>query len=139
MPSDVEKLAFDLLTGEVKAMPQFAIDPAVEESIFYRPVREEDIQGAPWNAPGGEESFLQPDDLVPTSALTKLALGLAAMGAIKPVTRIAAETVPDVVKLAQKRIVEPIVNDAVKITISPQAKNMAQESQILKLLKGETE
>lgn len=35
MPSEAEKLAMALLTGSVKAMPQFAVDPQVEDSLFY--------------------------------------------------------------------------------------------------------
>jgi hypothetical protein len=54
-------------------------------------------------------------------------LGLA--GTIKPIGRAAAEYLPEAVKLAQKRVVEPIVkaatDDAATITISNMAREMA--------------
>lgn len=77
-----------------------------------------------------EEAFFQPDDIVPWGTLSKAGLLGLALAGIKPVARV-AEYLPDAVKLAQKRVVEPVVgaaDDAATVAISDMAREMAENA-----------
>lgn len=138
MAQTPEEMAMDWLTGKVRAMPQFA--PPVD----YSKLAEDE-----WLAAGApdyiEEALIQPDDVIPFEAAKtagKGLLALALMGGIKPVGKAAAAyAVPEAVKLAQRRVVEPLGalgDDAVEVAISSAAREAAAKEAYLSEFLPET-
>lgn len=116
-----EDLAFALLTGQVRDMSHLSPDPEIENSIMFEPVPD-------MTTGAMEEAFIQPDDIVPLGAIGKGLLGLALMAGIKPVGKAAANYLPEAARLAQSRVVEPVVaaaDDAATVAISDAAREMA--------------
>jgi len=96
-----------------------AAELLADSIMFNRPQEQDAISPA---------MFGNLDDLAMMAPAAKGLLGLAALGMVKPVVRPAAALIPQFVKQSQARIVEPIINDAVKITFSPESQMLAAQA-----------
>lgn len=68
------------------------------------------------------------DDLAMIGPAAKGLLGLAALGMVKPTGKIPISYVPELVKQAQKRVVEPVFTGATRTTWSPRAQTIASQA-----------
>lgn len=127
MAEPLNELALALLTGQVRDMSYLSPDPEIENSVMFEPKPLlYDIPGV--FDVGTDDAFIQPDDLLPYKALAKAGLIGLGLAGIKPIGKAAANYLPDAVKLAQGRVVEPIVgaaDDAATVAISDMAREMA--------------
>lgn len=128
-------LAMALFTGQLKDMSYLSPDPEIQNSVMFQPVPDMTSGYAESTIPlladltplGDADAFIQgAQDRSPLAmALAALSFGLP--GTIRPIAK-ASNYLPDAVKLAKRRVVEPIVgvaDDAATVEISDLAREMA--------------
>jgi hypothetical protein len=129
---------------EIRADGPSLIDSIIGALQYYTGNAPGSLKGSVMLEPEADAAFLEsgfisapdltPEDFIPYGKMARGLLGLAALTTTKPIGKAAAKTlIPKVVKLSQKKVVEPVVK--IPKSLGLEASTVDLSDEVLEILK----